>query len=100
MMKRIQTHAVTLSARQERRIERHLHHLERRLEHQPEPVVTMILSRQGPERYVIADLRVQLGHLGEHLVSHERGETADGAARLAVEDVERQIERIQGVRGG
>jgi hypothetical protein len=39
------------------------------------------------------DLRVQLGPLGAHLVSHQRAGTTAHAVRLAVEDVERQLER-------
>jgi hypothetical protein len=36
---------------------------------------------------------VHLGVDGAELVSHQSGETAEQAARLAVEDVERQLER-------
>ena len=45
------------------------------------------------QRRVTADLRVQLGPLAAHLISHQAAESADLAARLAVEDVERQLER-------
>jgi hypothetical protein len=77
----------------ERRVRRRLASLGRRLSHRPEPRAVLVLHlREGQRRYD-ADLRVQLGPLGAHLVSHQRAETPDHAARLAVEDAERQLER-------
>lgn len=84
---------ITLEATEERRISHHLETLGRRLVHRPEPIAVLALTgRTGPRR-VEADLRVELGPLGMHLISHQHAETADHAVRLAVEDVERQLER-------
>jgi hypothetical protein len=49
---------------------------------------------------VAVDLRLELGPLGSHLISHQAAETADRAVRLAVEDVERQLERQLAVQRG
>jgi ribosome-associated translation inhibitor RaiA len=91
---------LALSEPQEQRIRRHLQSLDRRLQHFPEPKAELVLSNAPPSRRVSADLRVQLGPLGKHLVSHQQSETPDHAARLAVEDVERQLERHLGALRG
>ena len=100
MVIRLQTHALTLTEQEEQRIRRQLAHLEQRLGRYPSPITTLVISAHEAERRITADLRVQLGHLGEHLVAHEDGETAANAARLAVEEVERQIERLHATLAG
>jgi hypothetical protein len=59
-----------------------------------------MLTRHRDQRQVEVDLRVQLGTLGSHLISHQGAETVDRAVRLAVEDVERQLERQHAVQRG
>lgn len=87
------THDVVLSPTEQKRIRRYLGALERRLEHHPEPSATLMLKGHAAARRVTVDLRVQLGPLGEHLVSHQAAESATQAVRLAVEDIERQLDR-------
>lgn len=77
----------------ERHIRNQLERLGQRLSHFPEPLASVLLKRHAPQRQVEVDLRVELGPLGGHLVSHQTAETAIHAVRLAVEDVERQLER-------
>jgi ribosome-associated translation inhibitor RaiA len=89
----LRTEQVTLSKLQEQRILHRLHALGRRLQHFPEPKAELVLRSRPTQRHIAADLRVQLGPLAAHLISHQQAETADHAARLAVEDVERQLER-------
>lgn len=82
-----------LTAEAEQRIERMLKQLERRLAHFPEPKALARLKQQVTQRQITVDLRVELGsHAGE-LISHQSAGTADHAVRLAVEDIERQLER-------
>ncbi|SRR5579884_1650061 len=82
-----------LSELERRRIERRLKALERRLVNHSEPLITLILRAYPARRELEADLRVQLGPLGRHLVSHQTAETADHAVRLAAADIQRQLER-------
>lgn len=77
----------------ERHIRHHLEMLGQRLSHFPEPIATVVLKRHEAQRQVDVSLRVELGPLGGHLVSHQAAETPTHAVRLAVEDVERQLER-------
>jgi ribosome-associated translation inhibitor RaiA len=97
---KLQLHGLALTGAEERRILRHLHALEQRLVHRPEPTAELVLRQYGAQRQVRVDLRVQLAPLGPHLVSHQAAETADRAIRLAVEDVERQLERRQAAQRG
>lgn len=78
---------------EERHIRRHLERLGLRLAHFPEPIATLVLERHPRQRRIEAALRVELGPLGDHLISHQAAETAGHAVRLASEDVERQLER-------
>ena len=89
----LETHDCPLSADEERHIRHHLERLGERLSHFPEPMATVVLKRHELQRQVEVALRVELGPLGEHLISHQAGETPIHAVRLAVEDVERQLER-------
>lgn len=89
----LETHDCPLGRDQERRIRRRLERLGERLSHFPEPTATAVLKRHETQRQVETALRVELGPLGAHLISHQAAETAPHAVRLAVEDVERQLER-------
>jgi ribosome-associated translation inhibitor RaiA len=85
---------------EEQRIRRQLAGLDKRLVHHPEPSIVLVLDHSPEQRRVEADLRLQLGPLGGHLVSRKAAETADQAVRLAVEAIERQLERrTAGQRG-
>jgi hypothetical protein len=86
-------HGLELADVDQRRIRAHLESLERRLEHRPEPAAVLVLHHHVDQRRCAADLRVELGPLGPTLASHQAAETPDHATRLAVEDVERQLER-------
>ena len=86
-------HNLTLSEIEESRLRRQFNGLENRLVHHPEPVAELSLSQLAEPRRIEADLRVRLGPLGSHLVSHQAGATVHSAVRLAVKDVERQLER-------
>src|SRR4051794_37889567 len=63
----------------EQRIRHQLAGLEKRLEHHPEPSITLVLHRFPEQRRVEADLRLQLGPLGAHLISRKSAETTDRA---------------------
>jgi ribosome-associated translation inhibitor RaiA len=97
---KLQLEGVALTEAEERRIIKRLQALERRLINRPEPLATLILRQHGAQRQVEANLRVRLGPLGPHLMSHQAAETADRAVRLAVEQVERQLERRQATQRG
>lgn len=43
---------------------------------------------------------MKLSPLGSHLISHQGAETVDRAVRIAVEDVERQLEREHAMQRG
>jgi ribosome-associated translation inhibitor RaiA len=96
----IRTHGFRLSAIDEGRIEHHLNRLERRLVHHPEPSAMLVLTQHRSQRQIEVDLRIELGPLGSHLISHQGAETVDRAVRLAVEDVERQLERHHAQQSG
>jgi ribosome-associated translation inhibitor RaiA len=89
----LETHDCPLGPDEERHIRHHLERLGQRLTHFPEPLASVHLKRHELQRQVEVDLRVELGPLGAHLISHQSAETAVHAVRLAVEDVERQLER-------
>ena len=84
----------------EKRIQRHIAGLERRLVNFHNPLVTITIRDRPTERRHTADVRVQLGVDGVDLVSHNGGETAEQAVRQAIEDVQRQLERyVSTLRG-
>lgn len=89
----LETHDCPLGPDEEQHIRGHLDRLGRRMSHFPEPLATVVLKRHELQRQVEVDLRVELGPLGGHLVSHQSAETPIHAVRLAVEDAERQLER-------
>ncbi len=100
METKLELRGVVLTSAQERRIRHQLTKLEQRLTHRPEPIASLMLSAHLDQRSVEADLRVQLGPLGRHLVSRRTAEMPDEATRLAMEDIARELERqISAQRG-
>lgn len=91
---------LTLTEVEERRIRRHLQALARRLSHHPEPTATIVIRPHPGQRQTQADVRVQLGPLGPHLVSHQSAQTPDRAVGLAISDIERQLERRHALQRG
>lgn len=91
---------VALSDAERRHITQQLRALERRLVHHPDPSAALVFTSHLARRQVAVALRVQLGPLGSHLVSHQAAETADHAVRVAVEDIERQLERHHAMQRG
>lgn len=89
----LETHDCPLSPDEDRHVRHQVEGLGKRLTHFPEPIVTVVLKRHELQRRVEVALRVELGPLGAHLVSHQAAETPEHAVRLAVEDAERQLER-------
>ncbi len=73
---------------------RHFASLERRVAARSEVQATLLLENQLGKRQVRAKLRVELGPLGPTLVGREAASTPDAAARMVVDDVERQLERL------
>jgi ribosome-associated translation inhibitor RaiA len=96
----VRAHGITLTDAERQRIDHHLAAIEKRLQHRPEPSATLVLEEHRSRRVIEANLRIQLGPLGDHVVSHQNAETVDKAVRLAVEDVERQIERRSATQRG
>ena len=96
----LERHGVPLTAAQDQRVRRHLTALERRLAHRPEPIAVLAFSGRSGQREVVASLRVQLGPLGPTLASSQAAQTPDRAAHLAIQAIERQLERlVAGQRG-
>jgi ribosome-associated translation inhibitor RaiA len=96
----LHTPKTQLSPESEKRIQRHIAGLEKRLVNFRNQQITLTIRDRVTERRHTADLRVHLGVDELVLVSHQSGETAELAARLAVEDVERQLERhVSTMRG-
>lgn len=83
----------SLSQAQEARIMHQLDALGGKMNQFPEPTANLRLEQHDMQRRVTADLRLQMGPGGQHLISHQAAETADRAALLAIQDVERQLER-------
>jgi hypothetical protein len=96
----LERHDVPLNAAQEQRVRHHLAALSRRLERRPEPIAVLSFSGPNGQREIQASLRVQLGPLGPTLTSSQAATTPDRAAHLAIQAVERQLERlVSGQRG-
>jgi len=94
------TRNLTLSPAEERRLQRRLRALERRLAHHPDPVATLDFHGLEGARQVEVSFRLRLGPLGPHLVSHQTAATPDEAVRLAIDDIERQLERKHAFQRG
>jgi hypothetical protein len=74
--------------------------LGRRLVHRPEPIAVLAFAGPNGQREIEASFRVQLGPLGPTLASSRAAPTPDRAAHLAIQAVERQLERqVAGQRG-
>ena len=96
----LHTPKTELSQDSEKRIQRHIAGLERRLVNFPTALISLTIRDRTTERRHTVDLRVNLGVDGDVLVSHQSGESAEHATRLAVEDAQRQLERyIATLRG-
>lgn len=96
----IHTGNYRLTPAAERRILRHLKSIEQRVTHFADPVARLRIGEQRLPRLVQVDLRVALGPREADLISHQAAETPDHAVRMAVEDIERQLERkISQLRG-
>jgi len=96
----LKVNGVALNPVDERRIHHHLDVLEQRLANHAEPTAVLVLTQHRDQRQIEVDLRVQVSPLASHLISHQRAETADRAVRLAIEDVERQLERRHAAQRG
>ncbi len=96
----LRTQGFILTPAEEAKIRRHLRRLERRLVKRPAPTAALVLKGHTQRREIEADLRVQVGPLARHLLSHQLAETPDRAVRLVVEDVERQLERVAAAQRG
>jgi ribosome-associated translation inhibitor RaiA len=89
----LSTQGIELTTEERSRIDRHLESIEQRLAHRPSPTAALVLKQNAGARLIEASLRVQVGPLGLHLISQQSAETAARAVKLAVDDVERQLER-------
>jgi ribosome-associated translation inhibitor RaiA len=96
----VRTQGLSLTQVQERRVQHQFDALQRRLVHHPEPTAVLVLTGHKNQRQVQADLRVEMGPLGGHLISHQQAETVDRAVHLAIADVERQLERQHAAQSG
>lgn len=97
---RLSLRNLSLSDVTETRIRRKIDTLARRLAHYPDPIADLTLTEYPAPRRFGAELRVQLGPLAPHLISHQSGETVDRVVGLAVRDVERQLEKRQAKQRG
>jgi hypothetical protein len=96
----LERHGVPLTTTQEQRVRRHLSALGRRLVHRPEPIAVLSFAGPNGRREIEASLRVRLGPLGPTLTGSQAAPTPDRAAHLAIQAVERQLERlVAGQRG-
>lgn len=84
---------VTLTRLEEERIGRQVQSLEKRIANFPDPRLELAFDEQQNPRVVKIDLRLALGPLGGHLVSHQEGPSADVASKAAFGDIKRQLER-------
>jgi ribosome-associated translation inhibitor RaiA len=96
----IHTPKTNLGPDSEHRIQRHIAGLERRLVKFQNPQGKLTVRDRPTERRHTADLVLELGVDGVELVSHCAGESPEHAARLAIEDVERQLERYMSTLRG
>ncbi|HEY8445707.1 MAG TPA: HPF/RaiA family ribosome-associated protein [Thermomicrobiales bacterium] len=83
----------TLSSAEDKQLRRHLQRLERRLQRFQEPRVSVTIKEFPPEGKVTVDFRLIPAPRERELISHQAGQNAGQAVRLAVEDIERQLER-------
>ncbi len=96
----IETRGFALDEIQNRHIHHQLDRLDQRLVHRSEPSTSLLLKSSDMRRQIDADLRLRLSPKGPTLVSHQTADTAEHVVRLAVEDVDRQLERrVEAQRG-
>lgn len=84
---------LTLSRLEEERIQRQVKSLEKRIEQFPDPRLEIAFDEQMSPHLVKVDMRLALGPLGGHIVSHQEGPSADTATKAAFADLKRQLER-------
>jgi hypothetical protein len=90
---RLKIDGLTLNDLEVRRIQRHLRRLDDRLTTWADPHVTVsIVPRPAPPGVTVR-IRVQSGHLGDHLIGSESSDTADQAVHGALAQILRQLER-------
>ncbi|MFN8632664.1 MAG: HPF/RaiA family ribosome-associated protein [Chloroflexota bacterium] len=90
----LERHGVQLNDAQEARVRHHLTGLGKRLENRPEPIATLAFAGPNGKNEILVNLRVQLGPLGPTLTSSSAAPTPDRAAHLAIQAVERQLEKL------
>lgn len=90
----VRTGNLRLGDEQKQRIQHQLGTLEKRLANFDEPLARLTLREHNARRTITADLKITPGPKLDEIVSHQEAETPDHAVRLAVEDVERQLERF------
>jgi ribosome-associated translation inhibitor RaiA len=96
----IRAHGVEWTDIEEKRIQHHMDRLARHLRNHPAPKAMLSFTGYPAKKRIGLHLRVELGPLGGHLLSRQSAETADQATRLAVEDIERQLERRHAAQTG
>jgi ribosome-associated translation inhibitor RaiA len=90
---------LALTQREEHRVRHHLASLDRLLARRwPNATAELLISNEPARGRVEVRLQVILG--ARALLSHQAAATADQAARLAVDDVRRQLERYTARRRG
>ncbi len=82
-----------LGSEEEKQMRRHLERLEKRLQRFAEPKAIVTIKEFPSQRRITVDVRLEPAPHEREFVSHQAGEDAGQAVRLAVEDLERQLER-------
>ena len=89
---------IALTVAEERRLQQHLHRLERRLARYSKAISEVRLAPDVTGRRVQADLHVQVQPSGAGFISRREAGTADEALELAVDDVLRELLERHAVR--
>lgn len=97
---KLQVQGFVLNQAEVRRIRRQVRSLAPRLAGWPDPKLNLTLAWDATYCRVDASLRLQLGHLGAHLIARDSAETADLVARVVVENIKRQLEKELAKRQG
>ena len=84
---------LTLSKLEEERIQRQVASFEKRIANFPDPRLELAFDEQTSPKTIKVDMRLALGPLGGHLVSHQEGPSADTATKSAFDDLKKQLER-------
>src|SRR3954452_1126059 len=88
---RLKIDGLTLNEMEVRRIQRHLRRLDNRLTMWTDPHVTISIAPRLAPPGVTTRIRVQAGHLGDHLIGSESSDTADQAVHGALAQILRQL---------